>query len=689
MKIKHTLIIVLLIALKINGFSQNFSFNFFSSGRRVCLVSSEVDLNNHTVKVLFHDSTSNNSELIYVNRRLLGTYPWINVASALPAGTGFWLDTNVAAGEIWEYQVKRYDTWTFQSNVYDATGYTMGCLLSDNTLYKGQLILLVADNIPANLAVKYQRLKKELTADAWFVNEVIVPKATSWDSGNEVIGIKNQINSIYANAPVNDKPKVLFILGHVPMPRCGSTDVVAPDDHSQNTGARGCDAYYADIDGIFTDTATYNPGGLSTPLAINLPGDYKWDQDFFPSDIEMAFGRIDFADITEISLSELSLIENYLDRLSHYKNVSAGFDMGDKTAFYFGYNNSNDGSFRTLPNISTPDKVYQNATGPNHNQWVQDNGPFKVYMQNQLIPSIADWQTYGMNASVYASDQSYWGFGDVPQPLGQFSRIRTVLGVDSKCVVALWTTTGINIFHQARTGMPIGLSLKEIMNHNANNQYLEKPPQQYDTEDWWNRTHFEIWGDPTITLYQVPPPSNLSITDNSGVALLQWTSSSDTSVIGYHIYESDAELGVYQRISSSPITGHSYQIANYTQGNWYMVKAVKVFESGCGKFLHPSLGESIQANIVLNSNMISKPGNVRLYPNPLSDKLFVNADIIISHVKVTTASGVIILNVSEFSSDFMLDLTEWPDGVYIIELQTNTNERYFRKIIKNKGANVF
>ncbi len=67
------------------------------------------------------------------------------------------------------------------------------------------------------------------------------------------------------------------------MPRSGSTSVTAPDEHDQNKGARGCDGYYADIDGIYTDTNTYNPGGLETPLAINLPGDYKWDQDFFPS----------------------------------------------------------------------------------------------------------------------------------------------------------------------------------------------------------------------------------------------------------------------------------------------------------------------------------------------------------------------------------------------------------------------
>ncbi|MBK7634291.1 MAG: hypothetical protein IPJ13_08335 [Saprospiraceae bacterium] len=445
---------------------------------------------------------------------------------------------------------KEENTWAFGGVNYDATGYTLGALLNDNTNYKGQMILLVANDIPLNLPTKYQRLKKEFTNDGWYVNELIVPRATTWDSGDDVVTIKNQIQNIYTMAPSNDKPKSLFILGHVAMPVVVLL-MVAPDDHSQNTGARGCDGYYADIDGIYTDTATYNPSGLSTPLAINLPNDFKWDQDFFSSEVEMAFGRIDFADLTEISTNENTLIENYLDRLSNHKNVSSGFYMGENSAFYTGYNNSNDGSYRSLINISKPENVYQKTDNSNHNEWVQNNGPFKIYMQNITTPTISDWQTYGMNATVYSSDQSYWGFGDVPQPNGVYSRIRTLLGVNSKCLIALWTTTGLNIFHQACNGQSIGESMKAIINHNSTNQYLEKPPQQYDTQDWWNRTHFTIWGDLTLNLYQVKPISNLSLNNISNNPVLQWSASNDNNIIGYHIYESISELGVFSKISKS------------------------------------------------------------------------------------------------------------------------------------------
>ncbi len=620
-----------------------------------------------------HDSASNNNEPIYINRRQLGTYTWTSVASALPAGTGSWIDNNVNAGEIWEYQVRRQNTWNFQSINYDAIGYTIGALQNDNAVYKGEMILLVANDVVTSLPAKYNRLKKELTADGWFVNELVVPRASNWDSGNEVVTIKNQIMSIYNNAPTNDKPKALFILGHVALPRSGSTSVTAPDEHDENQGARGCDAYYADMDGIYTDTATFNPGSLATPLAINLPGDFKWDQDFFPSDVEMGFGRVDFADLTDLNLSEMTMLENYLDRLSNYRNVAAGYDMGDKTGFYYGYDNSNDGTYRSLPNISTPDKVYQNYAGPNHNQWVQSNGPFKMYMQNLSVPDINDWVTYGMDAAIYSSDQSYWGFGDVPQS-GIYSRVRSLLGADSKCVVTLWTTTGINIFHQACTGQPLGIAMQEIMNHNSNNQYLEKAPQQYDEETWWNRTHFAFYGDPLVNLYQISPPSNITLSVSNGNAVLQWVSSPDAAVMGYHIYESSTEFGKFQRISNAVVNGTSFTIPNYQTGHWYMVKAVKIITSGCGQFIHTSIGKEIQGTLLLGLQENANTLSINVFPNPSAHIITVQSNQKITQIELFTITGQRV-----YASDIAEETT------IQLNIATLAPQVYFMRITSEKG----
>lgn len=680
---KSTLLFALIMLAYCVGYSQNYSFDFNSSGKRVCIVQSVVNPVIPSVTIQLLDAGSNTSVPTSIFRRAMFETAWTEVATNLPAGTASWTDFNVAIGQRWEYQVKRLNTWTYNSLSYNATGYTIGSVLADNSNYQGQMILLAAKNITDSLPVKYIRLKKELTAEGWFVNELIVNKAGSWDSGDTVITIKNQIKAIYNNAPLSDKPKCIFILGHVPMPRSGSTLVTAPDAHDQNKGARGCDAYYADIDGVYTDTATFNPGGLYDDLQINLPGDFKWDQDFFPSNIEMAFGRIDFADLTDYTLSEIKMTENYLDRLSNYKNVAAGFYMGEKSAFYYGFTNSNDGSYRSLPSISKSVNVYENTVGAPHPQWVKENGPFKIYMQNVTVPLTTEWDTSGMNATVFSSDQSYWGYGDVPQNY-IYSRIRSLLAADSKCLITLWTTTGINIFHQAGTGEAFGIAVKEIMNHNSTNQLLEKGPQMYDTEDWWNRTHFAFYGDPTLRLFQVAPPSNLSITDSSSHALFHWVASVEPDIIGYHVYESNSEFGIFEKITNSPILSNSFVLSNYHFGHWYMVKAVKIQESGCGLFISPSMGVSVQGSIAEGIAERFSNDEFYIYPNPTKSSVSINSVSKIKQISIFSSDGRLLQKIDCLNQNkITIALDKYENGIYVFNITGIDGSRKNVKIIKD------
>jgi hypothetical protein len=652
--------------------AQNYTFNFPNNGSRVCLASSEVDLLSLSVTILLLDSDDNSAYTTHILRRPFGmnNQPWTSVAEDIPAGTASWIDTNVQLGEVWEYQIRRADTWSYDGVNYDAIGYTIGSLNHDQTGYRGQMILLIADNIVELLPEKINRLKFEFEAEGWKVNEVVVPKATDWDSGSDVVGIRNQIAGIYNNAPSEDKPRALFILGHVPLPRCGSTDAAAPDEHNENKGARGCDCYYADIDGVFTDNNTYNPGGLSTTLAINLPGDYKWDQDFFASHVEMAFGRIDFTDLTDYNTGEIEMTENYLDRLSVYKNVSPGYFMGNKSAFYFGYDNSNDGSYRSLPNISSPDSTFQNYTNLPHPQWVEENGPFMIYMQNLSVPDTYEWETYGMNATVFSSDQSYWGWGDVPQDNSIYSRIRSLLVPDSKCLITLWTTTGINIFHQSCMGEPFGLSLLPIMNHNSTNNILEKAPQYYDTEEWWNRSHFALFGDPTLRLHQVIPPGVVTTYTNGNVATVNWLTSADTRQIGYHIYKKSASDNSYQKISDNLVTDLSFVDNNYTSGDDYLVKTIIHQVTGCGSFINASIGR--KGEIIAGINDFEKHSSaILIYPNPASETIYIiNKSQENNKLEVYDSMGRSVLQIHANSGKIAeAQISSLADGCYVIRDQ--------------------
>jgi hypothetical protein len=668
------LLLALLIANSTNA-QLPFSFNNANNGRRVVLVQSSTSSSPAAVTIRLFDAAQNPTELIKIFRRPFmgnGTQ-WVQVAS-VSGGTTQWTDNNVSNGQVWEYQIRR----TTSSG--DAIGYTSGALQYDQTNYRGRLILLIDSSFITSLAAEINILKKDLTGDGWFIEQLYVNRANGWYSGSAVAGVKQKIKAVYDAAPANDKPQLLFMLGHIPIPRSGR-DAFPPDEHDENKGARGADTYYADMDGVYTDNQTYNPGNLVTPLAINLPNDFKWDQDFLPSNLEMGFGRVDFADLTQTypATTELELTRRYLNRLHHYKQVATGWYMGKRMAFNFGYDNSNDGTYRSLPNIVTADSIQQYSGNLSHPQWVKDNGPFLFYMQNIQVPDINQWLTIGMNATAFTSDQSYYGFGDVAED-ALYSKIRALLAADTKCLVTLWTTTGINIFHQPGAGVPFGIACKHIMNHNQTNNILEKPSQQYDTPDWWNRTHFQYHGDPSLRFLQVRPPSAPAIEAAGTNIKLKWNKSTEINLAGYHVYRSTTEFGKYDRITNSPVADTSYIVTNSVAGEWYMIRAVVLQTTGSGSYFNPSQGIFIQNNITTG---LAEPGlaeMVIVYPNPAQNL-----------IQIKTPPAIIIKNISLFdaaggrqyigtASNSQVDISHLTKGVYVLKLATSKGE-IVKKII--------
>ncbi len=479
------------------------------------------------------------------------------------------------------------------------------------------------------------------------------------------------LTNIYNNAPEVDKPKHLFLLGHIPIARSGLAENT-PDDHDENKGARGADCFYADIDGVFTDTQTYNVAGID-PKAINLPNDLKFDQDYIPSQLEMAFGRVDFANLNDVNIPEEILLRNYLNRLHNYQIVSNGSDMGNKSAFNFGYDNSNDGSYRSLIPISGANNVDFYSGRATFNNWVSQNGPYQIFMQNIQVPDDYLWETVGMNATIFSSDQSYWGYWDEPYNAGAYSRIRSLLSKNTKCLGLIYTTTGINIFHQPGMGETMGWSCKRIMDHNQTNNLYEKPSQQYDTPDFWGRTHFQYHGDPTLRLNQVKPPTNVV---KNGVEI-SWNASADDSIVGYHVYRSYQPFGKYERVTSNPITDLTFTDTEITAVvRYFIIKAIKLEITGSGTYLNSSIGVAPNQNLLTNNFEIS---DFEIAPNPANDFVKILSNEKIESFEILDLQGKIVLK--DKISNNLVDVSQLSKGIYLIKIKSN-DKSGIRKLIK-------
>jgi hypothetical protein len=647
----------------------NFDYNFNNTGRRVCMVSASVSENPASVTLNLHENIFNTSETYTIKRRPLNGsgLDWTTVASGLLNST--WTDNNVELGQTYEYQVSR----NTGSSV--ATGYITACIRYDQSGYKGQMILVIDNSFQNSLAVEIEQLKKDLVYEGWFVNELYFQRATTWETEPSIIDLKNEITAIYNNSPVNDKPTHLFLLGHLPIARSG-LDAITPDDHDENKGARGADCFYADVDGVFTDLETFNPGNIDTK-AINLPGDLKWDQDFIPSELELAFGRIDFADIAGSTQNEENLLRNYLNRLHNYRNVNDGFDMGNKTAFHFGYDNSNDGSYRSLIPISGINNVDFYSGNLSFPQWVQQNVPYQIFMQNVQVPNTSQWLEHGMNSTIFSSDQSYWGYWDVPFNFGSYGKIRELLSKSTKCLGIIYTTTGINIFHQPGMGETMGWSCKRIMDHNNTNNLYQKPEQPFDTFDFWNRTHFQYHGDPTLRLNQVKPVNNVEVTFSNG-HLITWSTSTDDNIIGYHVYKSYAENGPFQRLTSSPISDLSFTDPDLTTViRYYIVKAIKLETTGSGTYLNPSIGVLATETLSLNS---FTHFDLAIYPNPTNDVVNLSSTIEIVEKTITDLQGKELKKWKDTS--LSISIAEFQSGVYFLTVKGKEGQSKTLKLIK-------
>ena len=143
----------------------------------------------------------------------------------------------------------------------------------------------------------------------------------------DVVRVKEIIKAEYAADPEN--LKAVFLLGRVPQPYSGDR---AFDTHKEHVGAWPTDAYYADLDGKWTDTtADVNyireiRGNKFDSRNRNHPGDYRWDQNKLPSDLELQIGRVDLWGFMESRItgpqakSELELLRQYLDKDHNFRH---------------------------------------------------------------------------------------------------------------------------------------------------------------------------------------------------------------------------------------------------------------------------------------------------------------------------------------------------------------------------------
>jgi hypothetical protein len=104
------------------------------------------------------------------------------------------------------------------------------------------------------------------------------------------------------------------------------------------------------------------------------------------------------------------------------------------------------------------------------------------------------------------------------------------------------------------------------------------------------RIHIALMGDPTLRLHAVVPVSDVRGTIAGSTTTLAWTPSTDTALLGYHVYRGASLRGPFTRLTKSPIAGSTFADAATVPGAVYMVRAIKLESTTSGSYENAAQG---------------------------------------------------------------------------------------------------
>jgi hypothetical protein len=139
-------------------------------------------------------------------------------------------------------------------------------------------------------------------------------------------------------------------------------------------------------------------------------------------------------------------------------------------------------------------------------------------------------------------------------------------------------------------GETIGRCVLQSQNNNTNGLYA--PWDQGS-----HQVHIALHGDPTLKMFPVVPAGSLTIATEPGRANLSWSGSTDAAIAGYHVYRSTSPDGPFARLTSEPVAALSYSDTPAAASYVYMVRAIKLEETGSGTFYNPSEGITQTATV--------------------------------------------------------------------------------------------
>ena len=556
-------------------------------------VSSSVQASPAKVTLTWPQDTNGVPSSYTVYRKAPGSTSW-GAGTTLSGSTTSFTDTSVASGQTYEYRIVK------AASSYTGYGYIQTGVAAPVVDSRGKVVLVVDNTIASALSSELSLLQQDLAGDGWVVVRRDVGRTDSPSS------VKSVIKSVYDSDPANVKS--VFLFGHVPVPYSGQLN---PDGHPDHVGAWPADAFYGDMDGTWTDSTVHYTQSVNTDpedaaRLSNRPGDGKFDQTTLPSTIELEVGRVDLSAMPGRTTwggpatfaSETELLRKYLKKDHNFRHRATAAPRRAILGDYFGTRGGeafaasgfrsfaplvgasnirnlntefNDQKGIWVPEVSQNSYLLAYGCGPGGYSTMGGLGNTGLYNDGTTIEMV-NGNVRGVFNLLFGSWLGDWDHED--------NFLRAPLATEHGLVSA-WSGRPHWFMHPMGAGETIGYVARSAMNNTG--------LYQTQINSAANRIHIALMGDPTLRLHPVVPVSNLNGSANGTTVALTWTPSSDTSIVGYHVYRGSLANG-FTRVTSSPLTSLSFTDTNGSSSAAYMVRAIKLEDTPSGSYHNASQG---------------------------------------------------------------------------------------------------
>lgn len=566
---KYIKLLIILIVFSQSSFAQRIPSDF------AVLISAKTDTT-AGYRIILNWKIDTSAYFVSIYKKTKDEPNFQKQLAKLSKNDSTFIDIDVQKGIGYEYCIIKTDS----------IDYGYGYIYAGKDLplveQRGYALVLADYNSAAGLADELRQFELDLIGDGWQVKTVAVPRAERFNPKSVHI-VKEIIKREYKNS--NGKLSQVILVGRTPVPYSGN---YAIDGHiPEHYGAWASDLYYGELDGEWSDYEA-NTEVAERDATRNIPYDGKWDQTYFPTELELTVGRIDMYNLPVFKESELDLLKNYFKKNHEWRHgkiqvrqralLHDNFRMnwGEPFAATAWMN------FAALVGLQNIDTLNM-RTDLSKYTFLFSYGCGSGSYNSCYNVAYSDEFATKPRRSVFSMFFGSWN-GDFDT---EDNLLRSAIASSPSILTSCWPGRPNWFFHHMGLGETIGYST--ILSQNNLNNYPS------NATDGRHLTHIALMGDPTLRMHPVAPPIGITLDtiriDGSLHTKILWEASPDNEIIGYNIYGADNLYGEFKKLNSGLVTGLSFiDTGSSMISDVYQVRAVKLQHSQSGTYYNQSQG---------------------------------------------------------------------------------------------------